>query len=47
VMGALPGAVASVLRDVVEEKSVQPAVTRMPWLEGDLRVLKGDGKHET
>jgi len=46
VMGTLPEAVASVLRDVVDEKSVQPAVARMPWLERDLRVLREDGNHE-
>ncbi|MEM7056110.1 MAG: LysR family transcriptional regulator [Pseudomonadota bacterium] len=43
VMGALPGAVATVLRDVVTEKCVQPALEWMPWLAGDLRILEKDG----
>lgn len=46
VMGALPGAVAAVLRDVVDEKCVKPGVARMPWLAGELRILQADGNHE-
>lgn len=46
VMGGLPAAVASVLRDVVAEQCVEPAVQRMPWLAPAFRVLPGDGNRE-
>ena len=39
VMGSLPGAVAAVLREVVADESIAPALRRMPWLGDDLRVL--------
>ena len=39
VLRDMPGQVAARLRPLVQELVVGPAVARMPWLEGQLRVL--------
>lgn len=39
VLREMPGDVAARLRGLLQEMVVTPAVNRLPWLEGDLRVL--------
>jgi hypothetical protein len=39
VLRDMPGRLASRLRPLLSELTVGPATTRMPWLEGALKVL--------
>ena len=37
----VPRDIAQTVRHLVQRKMIGPAITRLPWLAGELRVIEG------